>query len=375
MKRMRLYLLLAVCLPVLYNCFKLSPKEHTNPFDPANPDRVHLWWPLGTSLSTGAATNINIAVDSAGIPYVIYADGGAGTDVIVKRYANSSWNTVGPAGISGAAVKETAIGIDGSDNVFIVYTDAAGAHRCRKWDGSSWAAVGTQPVVASSAAFSTSLALFNGSPYIAYRSSASGQFLVTAYNTGTGLWGLVGAAVGNQAIFPRIVVLSGSTPPNKFPFVVYEEFSTFDFPNSYWYTNGGWSNRSTGVAQGFAPDIALDAGGTPYMSYLDSTSKPTVRKFVTAAWSAVGTTALNTNAGSLRITADASGTPYIVFRETLNGNVVTVMRYDGSAWAPAGARGFAGPVMSPCIANGQGKLYVGFSDVGNAGRLSVYYYE
>src|SRR6185295_1591596 len=67
-----------------------------------------------------------------------------------------------------------------------------------------------------------------------------------------------------------------------------------------------------------------------------------VVKFNGSTWAYVGTP--NFSAGraeDIDLTLDASGTPYVAFRDYSNSTQATVMKYNGTSWITVGSEGFS----------------------------------
>jgi len=139
------------------------------------------WVAVGNSTSTGYLWFASIAINSSGIPYVAFGDGGDGEKGFVKTLVGSSWETVGGAEVSEGATDYPMIVLDSGDTHYVVYQDmgtydsATGQYSgatykstVKKFVGSSWETVGGEEI-SSSEAYAASIALDgNDTPYVAY---------------------------------------------------------------------------------------------------------------------------------------------------------------------------------------------------------------
>jgi hypothetical protein len=85
-------------------------------------------------------------------------------------------------------------------------------------------------------------------------------------------------------------------------------------------------------------DIATDNTGMVYVAYRDAANanKATVQKYQTGTWQLVGTAGMTSGAvSSLRLVIDNQNVPYLLTVES--GNVAKVMKYDGTSWQPVGS--------------------------------------
>ena len=84
-----------------------------------------------------------------------------------------AWQTVGTAGFSAGKASYTSLAIY-NGTPYIAYVDLANSYKATvmKFNGTSWENVGTAGFSAG-AAFNTSLAIYNGVPYVAYRDVAN----------------------------------------------------------------------------------------------------------------------------------------------------------------------------------------------------------
>ena len=107
---------------------------------------------------------------------------------------------------------------------------------------------------------------------------------------------------------------------------------------------------SAGFSAGYVEHIslALDASGTPYVAYSDidnNSGKASVMKFTgngTTGWELVGSAGFSTGqADSISLALDASGTPYVAYRDLTNVAKASVKKFNGSSWELVGSEGFS----------------------------------
>ena len=107
--------------------------------------------------------------------------------------AASSWQSVGTAGFSAGLADFTSLAVY-NGTPYVAYVDGAngGKATVMKFDGTNWVTVGTAGFSAGQASY-TSLAVYNGTPYVAYADIANGVAATVMKFDGTN-WVTVGAA-------------------------------------------------------------------------------------------------------------------------------------------------------------------------------------
>lgn len=115
--------------------------------------------------------------------------------------------------------------------------------------------------------------------------------------------------------------------------------------------SAGWQfvgSSSEGFSAGEVSytDLSIDSGGTPYVSYQDSSNadKATVMSYNGTNWVAVGAEGFTEGTASYTSLFVYDGTPYLAFIDVDNSYYGTVMKYTGSGtydgWEYLGTRGF-----------------------------------
>jgi hypothetical protein len=145
-----------------------------------------------------------------GIPYVIYADAAHPSTIVggpigiatVMKFNGSTWETVGMPGFSTGNVTSTNIFID-NDTIYtafnesgfpaVIGTDLVSKASVMKFNGVSWEYVG-KPGFSADEVNSTSLFVYNGVPYVAFkdRSVPYGLDKVSVMKFDGSNWGYIG---------------------------------------------------------------------------------------------------------------------------------------------------------------------------------------
>ena len=99
------------------------------------------------------------------------------------------------------------------------------------------------------------------------------------------------------------------------------------------------------AGEAYAPIMALNAAGTPYVAYEDfsNAGKATVMTYGGTSWAPVGSPGITTNAAEfISIAISRYCVPYMVYTDEGASNTTSVMAYNG-AWAPVGPQYITGP--------------------------------
>ena len=151
------------------------------------------WAYLGTpGFSSGLGRFTSIAVNSNGIPFVAYSDGGAGNRLTVMKWNGASWVSVGGTGVSAGEADWISMTIDAENDLYVVFEDFAnnGKATLMEYNGTKWATVGNVGF-SPGKAVGTTLLINNGVPYVAFSDAANGgKATVMKYS---GSWQTVGS--------------------------------------------------------------------------------------------------------------------------------------------------------------------------------------
>ena len=217
----------------------------------------------------------NIAIDTAGTPYVVYIDGNNGFQATVKKYiaADSTWVTVGGSGFSTGEADFCSIAINTAGTPYVAFQDANKGYRATvmQFNGASWVTVGTAGFSAGPA-YTTNIAIDSaGIPYVVYADYGNHQ-KATVMEFIDASWVLVGTAgfSDSAAAYTTIAIAHNGTP-----FVAYTEGrnGSGGRATAMEYTGGLWQ---TVCSPRFSPGIALytsiavDSNGEAFVAYSDS---------------------------------------------------------------------------------------------------------
>ena len=218
----------------------------------------------------------------------------------------------------------------------------------KHYNGSSWIQDGISlNLNTEEAAYAPSIAIYNGTPYVAFREyNAAGKTQIFLMHYNGSAWvqdgGTLNVNTSESGRYPKIAMFNGT------PYVTwYEPSSTFDqvyvkhYNGSSWVQDGGSLNLNTSQDADY-PCIAV-YNGTPYVGwseYNGSDDQIYVKHYNGSAWVQDGGT-LNVNttvyASNARI-AIYNGTPYVAWEEAAAASrKIYVKHYNGSTWIQDGA--------------------------------------
>ncbi len=347
---------------------------------------AQIWDTVGTTgFSAQYAYYNSIAMDTAGVPYVVFASGGtlhsSFGPAVAMKFNGTSWVTVGSPRFSGLAAEHCTIAIDKNTNIPYVAYDAYdtivntyGPANVMKFDGTDWVQVGS-PNFSAGEAWTISIAIDNsGTPYVVYMDSVNGYKATVMKYNGTS-WVSVGSPgfSAGWAENTAIAIDSSGTP-----YVVFENHLQFHgatvmkFDGTSWVTVGG-SYMSDSTADW--PSIAIDHSSTPYVSYFDygHGGAATVKKFDGTSWVGVGSPGFTTGSATFTsIVIDNTGAPYVAFCDQSHGLATSVVKFDGTTWNFIGTAISRANVWYTSMAlNKNGIPYVTFADAGIGQKASV----
>jgi len=301
--------------------------------------------------------------------YVAFSDENAGGQLTVMQSDGSSWSLVGAAGFTSSAVDSTnlAIAVDSSGAPWVAYTtdDASGNSviTVEKFSGGNWSVQGAPGFAPNSATIS--LAIADGAPYVAFVDSTGAGHVMTLGSAWSDLAGL--GTSGATSVMNPVLGTDGTT--------VYVAYDDADANDLVLAKLGGttWSTlASTTVTMddNWASNVSV-SNGTVWIGYANSTSGPVVMQLVGGNLQSVGSLGSIANGDDIETVSATvyNGVPYVAFDdETRDGDpdprAATVKYWDGSKWTLYA--GYPNPcdiedtVLTTDPSNG--KLYLTYQD-------------
>ncbi len=217
--------------------------------------------------SNGEAIGLKLAISSDGMPYVAYRDYLNQSSVIVKKFNYSAWVTVGSPNISNGYVEYVSLALspNGTPYVAYSYNDVRNYKKqVKMFDGCNWESVGISDFTMKNAYHIDLKISENSTPYIAFNTS-NNNVVVSSLNNYN--WKEIGS-IAYQTAKPISMAIR-----NNIPYVAFQDFNIGSRATVITFMNNEWRNIGT-IA--FSPvdaayiDLTVAANGTPYVVYKDT---------------------------------------------------------------------------------------------------------
>jgi uncharacterized protein YjdB len=327
------------------------------------------WETVGTTgYSVWSAYDFSSAIDAGGRPYVIYSEASSDLGPFVKRYDGASWVQLGTGPLNPSATTHSnVIAIDTAGTPYVAYADNYEAIvHVKKFNGASWSSVGT--IYTSS--YNVDMAFdANGTLYVALVDLYNGyRPTVMRYNGST--WETLGDIPGTSSWDARMkLAFHGTTP-----YVVATDADHSLCPTVWKFNGTNWEVVGTpgfigGTSGASDPDIAINSAGTPYVICADNSNggKATVMKFNGSSWVAVGSALSAGTAQDISIVIDGDDNVLVTYFEEVATPVMAVKKYDGSAWSNVGPASVTEVGRWAALAvDPAGVPYLTFADIAHA---------
>jgi hypothetical protein len=297
------------------------------------------WNAVGTNggePSTGASYG-RIAA-GGGKVYVAYSDGNVNGQLTVMVSDGSTWSPVGAAGFSPSAVDPSnlAIAVDASGAPWVAYTmtDSGSGDSVitvEKYSGGSWSLQGAGGFSSNSATIS--LAIAGGAPYVAFVDSTGAGHVMTLGSAWTELGGLSSAPT---SVENPVLGTDGTTV-----YVAYDDYDTSKLvlaklAGSTWTTV---ASTTITIDDNWSPSVSV-SNGTVWIGYENSTSGPVVMQLVGSSLENVGSLGSIANGDEIETVTSTvyNGVPYVAFDDESRDSdpdprAATVKYWDGTQWA------------------------------------------
>ncbi|MBZ0098969.1 MAG: hypothetical protein K8F30_07780, partial [Taibaiella sp.] len=274
----------------------------------------------------------------------------------------AQWNQVG-AHISSGEAQYIDFAIGKNDVLYIGYKDIGDPSgiTVKKFDGNSWVSTGS----INTGFWSFTMAVDgNDVPYVAAETGANTE--VWRYVNGN--WAQVGIPLVAQGLSHASLVIGKNDTPylasRDDPANPNRKLSVWKFDGNAWQIVGNKS-FSADIVDAGTISITIDPYGVPYVAYRDQAAngRITVKKLNGNTWASVGNDGFsNGYLIQTSIVTDNAGTPYVAYADASNNYRATVKKFDGNAWTDVGTGNFSiGPALSLTLAiDKNDTLYVAY---------------
>lgn len=280
------------------------------------------WYTVGAGpLSAGSALSLNLHLDSAGVPFAVFADGANGFKTTMKRFNGTDWVNVGAPAFSQGSVRDITMAVMPDGKPITAYTDNgfSGKATVKLFNG-SWVFVGQSGFSAGSAKHTSMAVNKAGVPYVAYADESLGSKLVVKTFNGTSWTDAGTGTISSDSISSAQIVF----------------------------------NESVGFTDNEVYALMSSA----------VTGSLTVSTINNNTWVPVGNSNFTDSVGGGgSIGLDRLGTPYVIFGDPAYDYRASIMTFNGSSWVYFGEPGFsAGRVENPTLSfDTSGNLFVVYS--------------
>ena len=243
--------------------------------------------------------------------------------------------------------------------------------------GKEWEQVGTSPGVVSdiySSILYDMTISSDGTPYIALFGLTDSLRCMRFSDAD---WEQVGPNIGNPFAPARIEFIGNQ------PFVIYINTPGLNLVSAYFYqVNSKWQMYPFPDAPAIADGEPVNSdicqyNDIPYIAYIDTASKISVKKFDHGIWDYIGEKGffINANYKTVRIVTDSIGRPYVC-GATLDGEVMCYA-YNSINWTlvGGGSPGITGDFYYPSIAVSNDTCLISFTLPDTNGNLAIYVKE
>ena len=296
------------------------------------------WESVGSAgFSAREAEYISLAFDN-GTYYIAYRDGANSYEATVMKFNGSAWESVGAPGFSAGLANYTSLAVY-NGIPYIAYSDSANSNKATvmKFNGTVWENLGTAGFSAGIVQ-DISFVIYNGTPYVAFRDVGSGAKGVIAKATVMKFNGSTWENVGTAGFSAGAVFNTSLAVYNGIPYIAYSDSANSNKATVMKFNGSNWENVGTaGFSASYVGYVSLVIyNGTPYVAYSDSanSNKATVMKFNGSTWESVGTAGFSAGETGYISLAVYNGTPYVAYRDVDNIGkgttfTATVMKYVG----------------------------------------------
>lgn len=259
--------------------------------------RIHRWtgaiWEALPPIDLGnyPVGYMDIAVDDAANPVVVLSNWMLGQRPVVKRWNGTSWDAVGPTGISVGNCSGVNIEVGPDGDLILFFKDYDDGTLLRRWNGSTWELICyVDPQI--------------GPDYATIALNTNGDPIVACQAYGLGLRSCVQRWDGME-----------------------------------WRTYGERGFSTTGA---YFTSLAMNEAGEVVVAYRDVAlnNRTTVQRWNGTAWEVVGAAGFSLGHASYHdLALDSVGYPVVAYGDYAIGGL-TVMHWNGSTWEPIGQPGF-----------------------------------
>jgi hypothetical protein len=298
------------------------------------------WITVGgsTEIAPNAALSGQV-VASSGVPFAAFSDELHGGKLTVMKLVSGKWTTVGSAGFTPDQAYYFTLFVDGSTPYVVYASYVSGGLTVMKYSGSAWTLVGSAGFASASSYGMASLAVVNGTVYVAFldtSSSYSGSILHVMSFGGTTWSDLGGQPVSTSAQYCAMTVFNGSV------YVAYNDETAYpNVLNLDMWTGTAWVHvaQSPNTIDEDWGQILTVSKGSLYLIYYNYTYGVIVLKLSGSTLTSLGVLGSVTNGDYVEYVSGTvyNGVPYVAYDDESRDSdpqpqAATVKFFDGTSW-------------------------------------------
>jgi len=350
------------------------------------------WKDVGSpGFSTGEVEYVSFAGDPNGNLYVAYTDK-TSTRALVQIFDGTSWRNMGSGYVSDEGTEMVSLTIDTHTTPIPLIAYKVNNYsnryiRVKKFENSTWQQVGADITdVPASQGSPLQLSMWLSTPYIAYPSTNSSQAGIVKKFSPTGGWEDLGTNFSDSSPANYMsFLLYGSTPyvayeRNQGGYIKKWSGSSWDLLNPPDTTFNTYHLRLDAIAL----TVGIYGPVVIYREQYDNALRICVKRLYVGEstyWIDLGNIGICSDdvpKGIVSIAITSDDTLYAAFRDSENGNKVTVKKrtYSGAQWETVGggpASASAAEYINLIVLNNV--PYIAYKDYANGGKITVRKYE
>ncbi|HHX87322.1 MAG TPA: hypothetical protein GX693_03970, partial [Firmicutes bacterium] len=283
-----------------------------------------------------------------GLPYLAFRDIKRDQKASVIVYRNGKWEYAGDLSFTTGMAYELTLGREhsGTGPLYLAYRDSTfNRLTVMRLAGGAWKIAG-EYYFAPESVSNISLAIWNGSPYLAFKDGLSGGGVSVIGCTG-GSWEIIGSRGFSAGPVGSVCLAAGGGGALEGAgLAVAFQDGSCDWGATAMMFNREWGGAgSPGISAGEAYSINIcwekDLLYIAYQECLSAGRRATVKRFIDGCWETVGQEGFTSGEAGRIAFQVSGGIPYIAFKDGSCQNKVTVMRFTGDQWETVGAPGFS----------------------------------
>ncbi len=307
----------------------LACRNFSDPIEVLQFDGVS-WSGLGTNIGN-SDSDMDMAVDEYGTPWIAFNDVSAGGKAVVKKYSGGSWVTVGSPVSTGEA-RSIALAFDNNGVAYVGFYEQSQNYRAYvyKYTGGSWQMVGTGPIAEEITLWLRFAFDSNNTPYVLWCKAVGYSYYSRVSSFENNTWSIIGGGdiTSNITYFDHEIVINNDDDV----FVSISETTGTEL-NVYELVYGVWVKKTNSTNYiGEQHGMVVNSDGLIYLGFQNASqaSQTSVVSFDGSTWESVGPVSISGSANNQSMAIASDNTPYIAYSDSDQQDKATVKAYFSS---------------------------------------------